>query len=488
MRAAPCLQGVNIPASKAAPPRKTTLNRTPDPATAPDIKGQHVGRQLLDALDRVLRHGDRAAPGGSAGSLADSPAAGPPPVMMAVHLSRVTPTGPRAYHRRIATALLDEASGREGGQLFSLGNGDVVVLFRPADEGAAIAATMASLFQADLPDATRARSVWPLPKAAVPALTYVRDRVLEGTDTNPAADLQASAAAMAATQAIVRSAPLAELTRRQTAILLQPGHAQQMTPLFREVVISMAVLEGRGGAGMPGAAADPFLFSHLAARLDRRMLAALRTDIPEGGPLSGRLGGAALHLNLTLPGVLSQGFATMADAARPALARGLRIGIEIPFAEVFADSQAFVLARERLRLAGCDLVLDGVTHGALPLTDLGALEPSLVKLSWSPALAATGAVVRRAIERIGPDCVVLHRTDSERAVAWGLGMGIRRYQGHYIDLMLAAERLKQCPERQGCALRQCADRAGTTAPASRAGCTNPALLDTALPVRDLVLT
>lgn len=411
--------------------------------------------------------------------------------MMAIHLSRVTPTGPRAYHRRVATALLDEAASRDGGQLFSLGNGDMVLLFRPADEGTAIAATMASLFQAEMPDPATTRTLWPLPAAAIPALTYVRDRVLEGAGSNPATDPQASASAMAAMQAVVRSAPLQELTRRQTAILLRPGHANQVTPLFREVVISMAVLEGRGGpGGGPGlhAAADPFLFSHLAARLDRRMLAALRTDIPEGGPLSGRLGGAALHLNLTLPGVLSQGFAAMADAARPALERGLRIGVEIPFAEVFADSQAFVLARERLRLAGCDLVLDGVTQGALRLTSLGALQPSLVKLSWSPALATAGPEIRHAVQRIGPDRILLHRADSERAIAWGLGMGIARYQGHYIDFMLAAERLKQCPQRQGCALRQCADRAGTTAPSARAGCANPALLDTALPVRDLVLT
>lgn len=410
--------------------------------------------------------------------------------MMVVHLSKVTPTGPRAYHRRVVTALLDEAAGREGGQLFSLGNGDVVLLFRPVDEGASIAATMASLFQAEMPDPAIARTLWPLPTAAIPALTYVRDRVLEGAGSNPAADPQASAAAIATMQAVVRSAPLEELTRRQTAILLRPGHAYQVTPLFREVVISMAVLEGRGGSGVTlhGAAADPFLFSHLAARLDRRMLAAMRTDIPEGGPLSERLGGAALHLNLTLPGVLSQGFAAMADAARPALDRGLRIGVEIPFAEVFADSQAFVLARERLRLAGCDLVLDGVTQGALPLTSLGALQPSLVKLSWCPALATAGPDIRRAIQRIGPDRMVLHRTDSERAVAWGLGMGIARYQGHYIDLMLAAERLKQCPQRLSCTLRQCADRAATTAQSARAGCANPALLDTALPVRDLVLT
>lgn len=435
---------------------------------------------MLDALDRVLRQGNRAQ-------------GGPGAVLMAVHLSRLTPTGPRAYHRRVAAALLDDVAGKDGGQLFSMGNGDMVLLFRPVDGGAAVAGTMARLFGADLPTPGTVRTLWPLPEGAIGALTYVRDRVLEGGGAAPAPEQQAGAATVAAMQEVVRTAPLSELTRRQTAILLRPGHAFQMTPLFREVVISVAVLERGASAGggphgaHPGASADPFLFNHLAARLDRRMLAAMRTDIPDGGPLSEGLGRAALHLNLTLAGVLSQGFSALADAAQPAFGRGLRLGIEIPFPEVFADSQAFVLVRERLRLAGCDLVLDGVTHGALLLTALGALQPDLVKLSWSPGLAAAGADVRAAVQRLGPDRVVLHRTDSERAVAWGLGVGISRYQGHYVDLMLAAERLKHCPGNRGCALRQCADRAGTTAATARAGCNNPALLDSALPLRpDLV--
>ena len=404
--------------------------------------------------------------------------------MMALHLSRLTPTGPRAYHRRVAAALLDEVAGRDGGQLFSLGNGDMVLLFRPTDDGDAVAASMAALFQAELPDPDTVRTVWPLPEAAIPALTYVRDRVLDGQAAAPAPEPQASAAAIAAMQDAVRNAPLDELTRRQTAILLRPGGTPQMTPLFREVVISLAVLERHGAArGVPhGAAADPFLFHHLAARLDRRMLAAMRGDIPNGGPLSDGLAGAALHLNLTLPGVLSQGFATMAEAAQPALARGLRVGIEIPFSEVFADGQAFIMARERLHLAGFDLVLDGVTHGGLVVTSLGALQPNLVKLSWSPSLSAAGRTARDAVRRLGPDRVVLSRTDSETAVAWGLGAGISRFQGYYVDLMLAAERLKQCPSRSGCVLRQCADRAATTAADARAGCGNPALLNTALPI------
>lgn len=401
--------------------------------------------------------------------------------MMAVHLSRLTPTGPRPHHRRVAAAVLDDVAGREAGQLFGLNNGDMVLLFRPADGGAAVAETVGRLFGGDGADPAALRSLWPLPEAAVAALGYVRDRVLEGDRAAPAPEQEGSAGAIAAMQEVVRSAPLAELTRQQTAVLLRPAHAVPMTPLFREVVISVAVLEGRA-AGLSLAGADPFLFNHLAARLDRRMLAAMRDDIPAGGPLSEGLGRTGLHLNLTMAGVLSQGFAALVEAAAPARAQGLRLGIEVPFAEAFADAQAFVLARERLRLAGCHLVLDGLGHQALTLTSLGALAPDLVKLSWSPALPGAGPGVRRALERLGPDRIVLARTESEAAVAWGLRNGISRFQGHYVDYMLAVERLKACPAAGSCALRLCTERA-TRPGAATTGCANPALLSAGSPAR-----
>lgn len=450
---------------------------------APETAGQHAERQLLDALDRVLRQDsrDRDAAAGAASGVAQGL------TMMAVHLSRLTPTGPRAHHRRVAAVLLDDVAGREAGQLFGLTNGDMVLLFRPADGGAAVTEAVGRLFGSDLADPAALSSVWALPDMAVAALTYVRDRALEGERAAPAPEPESSAAAIAAMQEVVRSAPLAELTRRQTAVLLHPARHPAITPLFREVAISVAVLEGRG-AGVSLAGADPFLFNHLAARLDRRMLAAMRDDIPAGGPLSGGLGRAGLHLNLTVAGVLSQGFAALMEAAAPAVANGLRLGIELPFAEIFADAQAFVLARERLRLAGCDLVLDGLTHQALALTSLAALRPNLVKLSWSGAMPGAGPAVTKALRRLGPDRVVLARTETEAAVAWGLQNGISRFQGHYVDFMLAAERLKACPGAPRCTLRLCADRAaqaGTDAApgdgAGRAGCTNPGLLASALP-------
>ena len=212
------------------------------------------------------------------------------------------------------------------------------------------------------------------------------------------------------------------------------------------------------------------------------MLGALQRDVPGGGLLSLGLGAAALHVNLTLAGILSKEFARFASACPQALAAGLRIGVEVPFVEAFADVKSFILARERLRLAGLHLILDGVTHHALSVTTPAALEPSLVKLNWLPAMTGAGSGLREAVARLGPDRIVLHRSESEAAIAWGMSHGITRFQGRYVDAMLASARLRNCPSGRSCTLRQCTERASATGPAGRAGCRNLPLLDLGAPI------
>ncbi len=430
-----------------------------------DLARVHVGRQLLDAVERILR----APPGRLLGWS-----------LLALHLSRIPPPGPRAHHRRVAATVLDDAASRCSGQLFALPNGDMALLFRPTDAGAALLDILARLFKADVPDAGGLRSLWPLPNATLPTLTWLAERVAEGDQAPMPPEPPSNTGAVAAMDAVVQTGALSDLMHRQTAILLRPGRTVPVVPLFREVTISTAVLEARIAGGQ--AMADPFLFSHLAARLDRRMLGALKDDVPGGGLLSMGLGAAALHVNMTLAGILSTGFANFASACPQAIAAGLRIGVEVPFVEAFADIKSFILARERLRLAGLHLVLDGVSHHALMVTSPAVLKPSLVKLNWSPAMTAAGADLRDAVLRLGADRIVLHRAESEAAIAWGLSHGITRFQGRYVDAMLAAERLRACPAANGCTMRQCRERASATGPAGRAGCRNVTLLDLGAPI------
>ena len=461
------------PSSGATPPRGLVL---------PDHTVQRAERQLLDGVERILR-----APEGRLTGWA----------LLALHLSAIPPPGARPHHRRVAAAVLGDAASRSNGQLFALKNGDLALLFRPTDQGSTLSHVLARLFAADMPEIDELRTLFPLPRAAVAALQYVRARVQEGDRAAPRPEHQPGTSAVAAIDAIVQVGALSDLMHRQTAVLVRPSppHALAQTkqqpvtliPLFREVTISTAVLEARIALTAQNpvsvSATDPFLFNHLASRLDHRMLAELALDIPRGGTLSLGLGGAALHINMTVSGILSEAFARFATACKTAIAAGLRMGVEVPFVEAFADVRSFVLARERLRLAGLATVLDGVSHKALVLSSPAVLAPALVKLDWSPAMHQAGPELDAAVARLRPERLLLHRVETEAALAWGLERGIMRFQGRYVDAMLAAERLRACPQSAACTLPQCVERASATGPAARTGCRNTTLLDRAAPNR-----
>ena len=46
--------------------------------------------------------------------------------------------------------------------------------------------------------------------------------------------------------------------------------------------------------------------------------------------------------------------------------------------------------------------------------------------------------MRRIVSRAGKHGVILSRVDSEDAVKWGATLGIARFQGYFIDKLVAA--------------------------------------------------
>ena len=215
------------------------------------------------------------------------------------------------------------------------------------------------------------------------------------------------------------------------------------------------------------------------------MLDALAEARGTPGPLGAALAaGPPLHLNLSLATLASPALARLAAIGfgGAGLAGG---GVEVSLMEACADPAAFAEARQRLQALGLLLVLDRVSHLALGLAHLGPLQPGLVKLEWSPAMARLDfADARRldaALHGIGADRLLLLRADSEAAVLWGMERGIRRFQGRHVDAMLAAARLAACAHAGGCTLRQCSERAAAASTAGRRFCRNTGLLDAVAP-------
>jgi EAL domain-containing protein (putative c-di-GMP-specific phosphodiesterase class I) len=411
-------------------------------------EGGSTDARLHYAIERQFRVGqDRAA--------------------LVLYLSRLQAPAPRPHHRRIARAMLNDAAQNHAGEVFARGSGDLVLLCDPAG-AAGLLDSLARLFSADAPASDRLLSLWTLPQDSSLLEAYLGRTAVSPA---PLEEPDAASASIGALDALIGTTHLSDLIRRQTAIHLTPAG---MGVLYRELSFSVPALNARMHDGVP-VDADPYLFRHLAARLDARMIDLVGHELGGHQTLTPR---PTLHLNLTLHAILSPAFLRLADIVRAAPAQ---IGVEIALVEAYADPLKFAAARMVLRAHGFTVVLDAASYSALLIARPEALDPDLVKLDWTPRMAALEEpeqdLLAAAIQRLGPQRIVLHRTETEEAVAWGIAHGIARFQGRHVDAILAASRIAVCAHATGCTLRQCIERAAATGTAGRSGCRDTALLD-----------
>lgn len=113
--------------------------------------------------------------------------------------------------------------------------------------------------------------------------------------------------------------------------------------------------------------------------------------------------------------------------------------------DIFAELGGFLFIQKFLRDRGYLVCIDGLHHLHLPLIDRERLGANMVKVIWSPDLLDAVnqgqlAEFKAAINRTGVNQVVLCRCDSADAVSWGQAVGIRLFQGYYVDSLLRLAR------------------------------------------------
>ena len=89
------------------------------------------------------------------------------------------------------------------------------------------------------------------------------------------------------------------------------------------------------------------------------------------------------------------------------------------------------------------MLVDGLNPMALQFFDPSPLKADFVKVFWNNEFLGGIADDRLAemkdvIDNVGRDRVILARADSEAAIKWALGLGIHRFQGHFIDKVVEA--------------------------------------------------
>jgi len=424
-------------------------------------------------------------------------------VAIILRLSRLIPPAPRPHHRRVARALMQDTASWHGGQVFSLADGDIVLLCPPRrPEGGRVTSALTravgpealpdmlrQLLRMDTPPGFDPVAVWPVATHGQALHDDIQARVAQQEGRRVMEEEYAGQTEiMDVLGSFISSAAIADLLQRQTAVLLRGGGEGRggLLPIYQEITFSIAALEGRVSSAAT-ASADPFLFRHLATRLDLRILDILTTAAGTGGPLDvTRADGPALHINLTVQGILTSDFARLAAVAGAQPGRATpRVAVEISLLDAVADFAAFDRARAVLAGNGFAFVLEGVSYLSLMMTRPGLFDAALVKLDWSPRLAeipeAERAALHTALREIGLDRVALHRAETEAALRWGLACGIKRFQGRHVDAMLGAARIVGCGFAKGCTLRNCIERAGATNALGRTDCLNLALLDATVP-------
>lgn len=370
-----------------------------------------------------------------------------PPGRLALRLS--APVVPA--RRRVALALLEEAGRPRGGTVLETAEGDLLLTEAATADGTRVADLLEGLLGAAVERLN-------LPEGAA--------RLLALPGLAPATPAQAAAPPATGIETLADTAPLPALLRRDGVLHIARGVPQRLALLRLRLPVA-AVAPHLGPAALDGDVAR-----HARDRMRGRLLAALAEPARRDG-LLGSMPPVPLLIDLPLA-LLPDPTASAAEddpAPPPALVAALSVG------EAMTDGLAE--RRAALRQAGWGLAVRGLNAARLALLAPEALPADLLLLRWSPALgdrAATGA-----LRRIDPARLVLTGCDGAPPLEWGLGLGIARFAGPWIDMLMAAKRMAGCSHAAACTRAACAARARAATVEGRQGCADRALLAGLLP-------
>lgn len=401
------------------------------------------------------------------------------------HLSQLRPSNRGEGHLRIALRTLEPLVSYYRGQMFLLSNNDIVVLLvDPAPE--VLDKTVSRLRRlfgndplvyADTGEGQdRFLTVYDLQHdfrefflKALELDDAQRRRKDSGGERRapPPVDPRRLGAIVAR----LEETEVAPMIRRQSAVAL--GERKNAHVVFQEYFVAMAEVQ-RSLAPDVQVMGNRWLFQHLSQTLDRRVLTAMpRLAVSQPPP--------AISLNLNLSTLTTEAFRAFESWL------GGRVGlvVEVQLVDVFADLASYTLARDWLQERGHRILLDGLSDLSVSLCDVGQFRADFYKIHWSPDLADGHGreALRAALEALGFERMVLGRCDSETAIRWGLDLGIRNFQGRFVDAMLTAVRMASCQYAHRCTLGQCTQRHAAVDQGGRSACFDKKTLDAYLPFR-----
>jgi len=394
-----------------------------------------------------------------------------------IHLSRLQPQNREENKVRIAFRMFESMVDIFHGQLFLLTNSDVMLICKDARiaDLDGIVYKLKALFSKDPlafteDDDNGFATFYDLTvryddflEVAAQMVAEVKKRKAAQQTVPQIQDLDAKSLTRVLSR--IGSVDIAGVVRRQPCVRITEDNAAEV--MFQEFYMSIADLQ-KVLAPDVNLLANRWLFQHLSQVLDLKVLSVLQDAGFRKLP-------TAYSLNLN-----------MATAESPMFDRFLasirgRAGmfVEFQLADIFSNLDGFFRCRDTLKAKGCGTVLDGMSTITLEFLDAELYDTDYVKVSWSNDMASDvlTANLTDALGPVGFDRVILSRCDSETAIEWGLDLGIRHFQGRYLDSMVSAVTMTKCDKAEACTLQQCTQRHGVISGRPRVDCGNNDMLD-----------
>lgn len=217
---------------------------------------------------------------------------------------------------------------------------------------------------------------------------------------------------------------------------------------------------------------NKWMFIYLTETLDKKALNALFQSSIVKMPKE-------ISLNLNLSSVFSTEFLNW---TKNFLSKDCSLMVEVQLMDVFNNMSLYFEVKELLHQAGHKILIDALSPQSLRMINIKTLNPDKVKLFWEPLMEfdLDNHDIKNLVQNLGADNVILAKTTNTKAFKWGIGYGIKAFQGPYMDDLETAMIKSRCPNAKICTNLSCLKRRRLITGSLRDECQHIGVLETLL--------
>ncbi len=418
-------------------------------------QGNMSEKYLLETLDRIARN-----PFGYD--------------VLYVSISKLKPKNRHPEFVKIFARLFDSVVGSARGQFFILSNGDFVILAKNitpdvvADAVQKLQQGLSSDPVVHDKDGSEFARVISFPEEFASFYEYVERKMQAPDLVFEPADFKRPIEAREVDDVTDRldEADISDIVKRQSVLRVLGGGKFKV--LFQEFFVAVKDLSLNFDPNLD-LVANRWLFMYLSQTLDKKVLSAMPAAELQNWP-------EYISMNLNLSSVFSREFV---DFAKNFLRGERKLIVEVKLMDVFNNLPLYFEAKEILHRGGNKLLIDEVDTTALKMLNIKRLEPDLVKVFYEPLLEydLANESLKKCINDIGRENVILAKCADDKALKWGVRYGITAFQGPFMDNLEVALIRTKCSNGRNCSAQECLKRRRLLLGSFRDGCVRKDILE-----------